>query len=163
MRARLAPQTINKSQGQTLPFVGLYLPRHVFGHGQLYVGLSRVGDPHCIKVFVKDTSEQGRVPGREGVWTVNIVYPEVLAEARRMLHRTSQSANEAGCSADGPRADACEPCDDDDDCPMPETTADGDHEDTEGGMSRAAVWSLAHRSTQMPPIPDEMADPWDGE
>lgn len=29
--------TINKSQGQTLTSVGLYLPRPVFTHGQLYV------------------------------------------------------------------------------------------------------------------------------
>ena len=33
--------TINKSHGQTIPNVGIYLPRHVFSHGQLYVVLSR--------------------------------------------------------------------------------------------------------------------------
>ncbi|TMX04709.1 hypothetical protein EJD97_005663 [Solanum chilense] len=34
--------TINKSQGQSLNHVGLYLPKQVFTHGQLCVALSRV-------------------------------------------------------------------------------------------------------------------------
>ena len=53
--------TINKSQGQTLRNVGLYWPNSVFGHGQLYVALSRVGDPNMIKVLVRNTKTEAKV------------------------------------------------------------------------------------------------------
>lgn len=80
--------TINKSQGQSLENVGLYLPRPVFAHGQLYVALSRVGNPDWLKVLVVDSREQGTFEGRDGVYTVNIVYPEILARARELLDKS---------------------------------------------------------------------------
>ncbi|CAG8755950.1 31038_t:CDS:1, partial [Gigaspora margarita] len=46
--------TINKAQGQKIPNMGLYLPKPVFTHGQLYVALSRVQSKDKIKVLVKN-------------------------------------------------------------------------------------------------------------
>lgn len=60
--------TINKSQGQTLDKVGLFIPNVVFGHGQLYVAFSRVRCAGNIKVFVAPNTTQ----------TQNIVYAEML-------------------------------------------------------------------------------------
>ena len=65
--------TINKAQGQTIPNVGIYLPDHVFSHGQLYVALSRGVSQSTTKLLV----QKGTIP-REGVHTKNIVYKEIL-------------------------------------------------------------------------------------
>ncbi|XP_071714271.1 uncharacterized protein [Rutidosis leptorrhynchoides] len=50
--------TINKSQGQSLDFVGLYLPRPVFSHGQLYVALSRVTNPEGLKIIIFEDNDK---------------------------------------------------------------------------------------------------------
>jgi ATP-dependent DNA helicase PIF1 len=66
--------SINKAQGQTIPYMGLYLPDSVFTHGQLYVALSRVQSKKNIYILVKNSY----VKGKEGTFTKNIVYKEIL-------------------------------------------------------------------------------------
>ncbi|GKC73401.1 ATP-dependent DNA helicase PIF1-like protein, partial [Tanacetum coccineum] len=66
--------TINKAQGQTLDFVGVYLKEPVFSHGQLYVALSRARTAKHAKVLIRPPLFDA--PNiRE---TKNIVYQEVL-------------------------------------------------------------------------------------
>jgi hypothetical protein len=65
--------TINKSQGQTLLRVGIFLPRSVFSHGQLYVAMSRVGSPDSITLMVPDDY---KLDGWARV--DNVVYVEAL-------------------------------------------------------------------------------------
>ena len=71
--------TINKSQGQSIKKIGIYLPQPVFSHGQLYVAFSRVENPDNIKVFVENLPNvQGVLPRHEGNYTDNIVYKDVF-------------------------------------------------------------------------------------
>ena len=64
--------TINKSQGQSVWYVGLNLRSPVFTHGQFYVGISRVTSVHNIKAIWPNMSETAQ--------TKNIVYKEVLLD-----------------------------------------------------------------------------------
>ena len=63
--------TINKSHGQTLDRVAVYLPMPCFAHGQLYVAISRVRDPDGLRFWL---------PARgDGVFvTNNVVIRDVL-------------------------------------------------------------------------------------
>lgn len=63
---------INKSQGQSLQIVGLFLPKSVFTHGQFYVAISLVTCPRGLKIFIDDDS--GLPTNR----TLNVVYKEVF-------------------------------------------------------------------------------------
>lgn len=62
--------SINRSQGQTMNHVGLYLLTPVFSHGQLYVACSRVTSCHNLQIYLGTPEING--------CTKNIVYPEMF-------------------------------------------------------------------------------------
>jgi len=61
--------SINKSQGQSLDRVGIYLNNPIFAHGQLYVALSRCTDPENLRILLSPNSNRR---------TANIVYQEII-------------------------------------------------------------------------------------
>ena len=66
--------TINKSQGQSMKNVGVWLRSQVFGHGQLYVASSRVSSPSQLRYAIKQDPEatDGKMRAK------NIVYKDIL-------------------------------------------------------------------------------------
>ena len=64
--------TINKSQGQSLNHVGLYLPKQVITHGQVYVALSRVTKRQGLTILNVDDDME------DPMFIKNIVYTEVF-------------------------------------------------------------------------------------
>ena len=87
--------------------------------------------------MVVDSREQGRFEDRDGVWTVNIVYPEVLAEARRLL-RASLAARD--CSM------LCQECDADEGGGSPDEDSGslgrGDERGATRGESERAMMTM---------------------
>ena len=77
--------TINKSQGQTLGRVGVYLFDACFGHGQLYVAASRVGPVGRASHlrFAVERTEEGAYR------TANVVYCEALTVLAAAAARAS--------------------------------------------------------------------------
>ena len=64
--------TINKSQGQSVSYVGVNLRVPAFSHGQLYVALSRATSPSRVNVLLSGDSAENR--------TANVVFPEILID-----------------------------------------------------------------------------------
>jgi hypothetical protein len=64
--------TINKSQGQSLKVVGVFLKEQVFSHGQLYVALSRVTSKNGLRIISFDHE------GKPSCYAKNIVYKDII-------------------------------------------------------------------------------------
>jgi len=72
--------TVNKAQGQSLDFVGLYLPNPVFAHGQLYVAYSRATTRDGLKVLATEAT------------TRNVVFPQVKQQTQERAVRPVSAA-----------------------------------------------------------------------
>ena len=88
--------TVNKSQGQTIPNVGIYLPEPVFSHDQLYVTLSRATTRSNIRILAipaaeKDVNKRkmkgnGKKKATKDIFTKNIVYKKGSNSIKEVMH-----------------------------------------------------------------------------
>ncbi|XP_075074449.1 uncharacterized protein LOC142162047 [Nicotiana tabacum] len=87
--------TINKSQGQSLSHVRLFLKKPVFTHGQLYVALSRMTSRKGLKILVYDDDCQITNEAR------NVVYKEVFRNLGREETRFSNTVEDIKVMVEG--------------------------------------------------------------
>ena len=69
--------TFNRAQGQSVEKCGLLLPQSLFTHGQLYVGLSRCGDPK--NVFACANQEE--------FWALDFDFDHNVTYTRNIVHK----------------------------------------------------------------------------
>ncbi|TMX04745.1 hypothetical protein EJD97_004974, partial [Solanum chilense] len=74
--------TINKSRGQTLERVGLFLPKQVFTHGQVYVAVSRVTSRAGLTILNVDNDSGDQK------YIQNIVYKEKFQNVHTRIVET---------------------------------------------------------------------------
>ena len=123
--------TIHKSQGQSFDKIGIYLPKDLFTHGQLYVALSRVGKAGGVYMLIKDEISQQNKKS-----TNNVVFRSALqAEGYivRAIQMTTSNANDTAPAV-------IDDVDDVDD-------VDDDIDDTQN-MNKTEVLQLSIRSLQ---------------
>ena len=83
--------TINKAQGQTLDFVGIYLFIYSFqSRSILYIALSGGKQFEDIKIMVRDTGEQGNFPKMTRKRNVENHTPRILF---KLSYSTTQNVH----------------------------------------------------------------------
>ena len=69
--------TINKSQGQSLRTIDIFMKEQVFTHDQLYVALSRATSRKGLKIISYDNK------GRPSAYAKNIIYKDIISALPR--------------------------------------------------------------------------------